>query len=542
MRKCFVLILLVALILVACIGNQSSTRPSSQTLVPTVISQTSIAAPTIEYPSPTTPSLTSTSTLAPATATVSPTPTASLFKGQALIAYETAGSSDKRLVLLDLSDGTSVEFNFPNGAFFATPFLNGLSPDARYFVYYEGGRVEMYDQLIAESPDFVMRVFDLDRQEVIFSTPLLSPEYPQNLKPIVEMTTDQYWMHETDRMVMLEDMYDTMQQTMMDYMRTVTWSPDGNLLAFASENPGPTSDMYFFDPLSGDAWRVTSEPRNVFGLTWAPDSSAIALETTLYYTQATRVTTDLLTRDGTLLGSVEYIYYFRDWVGSDKILLQRFIDFGDQFADLTLMSAIDDSRITLWEGSLEEFAFSPDLSSYMITSSQPNEPGQSPGLYLMMSGTETPLHLSESRFWKVAYWGSDQFAYGASAPDKGIRDEPQVGGTYGVSKTGELTLIDEGNWYFLPSPDGKFLVAYGPFDRITGLRVFGGDGKLLATLSDEKITCLAWDEATDSLAYQIGKILYIWQEGDEAARQVATQLEDEQDYRECGFTWVNLAP
>jgi WD40 repeat protein len=458
-----------------------------------------------------------------------------------LIAYERRDASEKRLVILNPSDGTSKEFRFPAGAIFATPFLAGLSPDGRYFVYYEGARLEIYDQLIAEPSDFVMRVLDLESQEVIFSTLLLSPEFPQNLKPIVEMTVDQYWMDEPDQQAMLDNMYYTMRRTMLEKIRSIAWSPDGSLLAYPSQDPGPTSDMYYFDPAQGKSWRASSEPRHVFALTWAPDSAAIVLETTLYQTQGTHITTDVVDRLGEIIRTVENKGYFREWFAPDLMLFSRFTDSGDSYFELVLISANTGEQTMLWEGSFADLAIAPDLSSYMLTSSQPSS-DQSPGLYLVLTGIEAPLHLSESVGWNVSYVGAEPFSYTASAPTTGIFGDPQTGGSYSVSLTGELSLFDEGTHYFLPSPDARFLAAYGPYEKIAGLTMFTGKGKPLITLSSSVIRCLNWDPASDILAYQDGKSLYLWQEGDESGRQLATQLEDELDYQECAFTWINPPP
>jgi len=530
-RYQFFLVFLAALILFSC--SETSPAPSIPPIKIVVTSQP-------ESPTPPNLPLAPTNTSQPATATVSPTPTRSIPHDRLMIAYESS-APDIPLILLDPLDGLSYEFDFPPGTIFATPFLDGLSPDARYFVFYEGGMEDQYENLNAKPSDFEMRVLDLDSREVIFSTPLLSPEFPKDLEPIVEMTEDEYWMVEPDREVKLENMNYTMQMTVLNYLRTVAWSPDGGLLAFASQNPGPSSDMYFFDPADSAAWKVTGELGHVYELTWAPDSSAIALETTLYYRHMTRITTDLWTHEGTPLGSVEH-NYFSSWLNPMTILLFRQVDFGDPFFDLRLMKVIDNDLTHYWDGSFDDFAVSPDLSSALIGSSQPNEPGQSPGLYLKMRDEETPLHLSEASFWNVAYWGSQRFTYAASAPDTGAFEVPQTGGTYGVTQTGELFLIDDGNWYLLPSPNREFLAAYGPFDRIRGLRVFDGEGELQATLNEAKITCLQWNAASTSLAYQVEGRLYIWEVGDESARQVANNLQAQLFHGECAFRWVNDRP
>ncbi|NJD58907.1 MAG: hypothetical protein C3F13_18365 [Anaerolineales bacterium] len=541
MRKTLILILLVSLILAACSANQPSPLPSNQPQEPAASSPVVMASPTSLPATPTIALPTSTNTLTPATATPIPSPTQPLPQGMPLIAYEHRVASEQRLVFLNPSDGTSKEFRFPTGAIFATPFLAGLSPDARYFVYYEGARLEMYDQLVAEPSNFVMRVLDLESQKVIFSTLLLSPDFPQNLKPIVEMTTEEYWMDEPDRQAMLDNMYYTMQRTMLGKIRSVAWSPDGSLLAYASQDPGPTSDMYYYDPAQGNSWRASSEPRHVFNLTWAPDSAAIVLETTLYQTQGTHITTDVLDRLGTIIRTVEDIGYFREWFAPDMMLFSRFTDSGDSYFELVLVSASTGEQTMLWEGSFADLAIAPDLSSYMLTSSQPSS-GQPPGLYLVLTGTEAPLHLSESVGWNVSYVGAEPFSYVGGAPSTGIFGDPQTGGSYSVSLIGELTLFDEGNHYFLASPDARFLAAYGPYEKIAGLRMFTGDGKPLVTLSNSVIRCLNWDPASSVLAYQDGKSLYLWQVGESSARQVASQLETKLEYGECGFTWVGIHP
>jgi len=76
MRKYFISFLLAALVLAACTRNQTSPKPSGQSLLPTIATQTGITAPATLSPSPTTPPLVFTTALASATAAVAPTPAA----------------------------------------------------------------------------------------------------------------------------------------------------------------------------------------------------------------------------------------------------------------------------------------------------------------------------------------------------------------------------------------------------------------------------------------------------------------------------------
>ena len=146
---------------------------------------------------------------------------------------------------------------------FATPFLAGLSPDARNFVTFEGGQTEsLYDaeHLRTSTPDLVLHVHALLSGKVIFSTPLLSPSFPQDLEPIAETIKDEW--HFTFQDAPFEDVVAATQEMLLDYIRNVSWSPDGSLLAFACQNPGPSSDLYFFSPESGTAQRVHQRSRS----------------------------------------------------------------------------------------------------------------------------------------------------------------------------------------------------------------------------------------------------------------------------------------
>jgi hypothetical protein len=123
-----------------------------------------------------------------------------------------------------------------------------------------------------------------------------------------------------------------------------------------------------------------------------------------------------------------------------------------------------------------------------------------------------------------------------------MHENPQTGGTYGISENGEMTLIDENHWYLLPSPDGKLLAGYGARGWLKGLRLFDGDGKIIVDLDDREITCLNWSPDSTSLAYQVGQHMYLWELGQQKAHLVAEPLEDMLDYDECGFTWVEPEP
>jgi hypothetical protein len=289
MRPLFPLFLMIATLLPSC--AQSFTEPlptisSPSTFTPEPITRILTSPPPTRTtttepptPSPTLPPPTPTDRTA-STSAFTFQQVESLPLDKPLIAYEAGSDQNKILLLADPAESTVYEFSFPSAARFATPFLAGLSPDAHYFVYFEGGQLErLYDveHLRTSTPDLVLHILDLRSGEVIFSTPLLSSSFPQDLEQIAEKIKDDW--NFTFQNAGFEDVVAATQEMLLDYILRVAWSPDGSLLAYASQDPGPSSDLYLFSPELGIARRLTADPGNVLRTMWAPDSSFLVMET-----------------------------------------------------------------------------------------------------------------------------------------------------------------------------------------------------------------------------------------------------------------------
>lgn len=525
MRSLFSLLLLTVFLLASC--AQSTPEPLH---TPTAPAEPPTLSPTLPNPTPTDgPAATSALTFQQAM---------SLPLDRALIAFESSDAQkNQTLFLADPAESTNYEFSFPATARYATPFLAGLSPDTRYFVYFEGGQIEsLYDieHLRTNTPDLVLHVLSLQSGKVIFSIPLLSPSYPQDLVPIAETIQDEY--NSIFSNASFEDAVAATKEMLLDYIRSVSWSPDGSLLAFASQNPGPSSDLYFFSPESGTSRRVTTDPGHVLKSVWAPDSSVLVMETSLFDRHAREDTTYLLSRDGSLRGSfTSQIWWFHNWHDPTTALLYGSTDAGDYF-ELKTLSADDGTISMLWEGSWGDIAFSDDLSSFLVSSVMPAPPAPPhPGLFLGSRDDGSLVALSKKIGWEVTHWGSERFAFAASSFE---------GGTIGVTPDGEIVTIDDEYWRFDASPNGSYLAGYNR-DRpgnvpgiLPGLRIFDGSGQLQESIADISITCVRWNAASTALAYQAESRLYLWDAASGSTRQISDQLNQE----ECAFKWVRDTP
>jgi hypothetical protein len=63
-----------------------------------------------------------------------------------------------------------------------------------------------------------------------------------------------------------EEVIASTQQMMLDHIRRIDWSPDGTLLAFASQNPGPSSDLYIYSPENGTVRPLNTDLEHVFNV------------------------------------------------------------------------------------------------------------------------------------------------------------------------------------------------------------------------------------------------------------------------------------
>jgi hypothetical protein len=546
MRSLFSLLLLTAFLLSSC-GQRSpeplpTTTPlPTSTTPPHTTTSTSPPPTRTATPIPPTPS----PTLPSPTPTIIPTATSAFTLRQGtpppldrpLIAIESERAQSKVLLLADPAENAIYEFSFPAEAHFATPFLAGLSPGTRYFVYFEGGELETLwdvEHLRASAPDVVLHVLDLRSGEVIFSTPLLSPSFPEDLVPIAESIKDDWTFSNFD--VPFDAVVAATQEMLLDYIRNVAWSPDSSLLAYASQDPGPSSDLYFFYPASRTAQRMTDDPAHILRIIWAPDSSALVIDTSLFDRHAREDTTYLLSRWGTLLMSkTSQVWFFNNWHDSTHAFFYGGTDAGDLF-ELKMASAPDWTLNTLYEGSYSDIAFTPDLSTFLLSSVMPSAPSPPyPGLFLGRTDDGSLRMLTEVWGWgEVVYWGSERFDFATSSID---------GGIIGVTLDGEYEKLDDGFWHLAPSPNGSYLAGYFRYlygystSILPGLRLFDGNGKLLES-DDFDVTCVQWNAASNTLAYQVESGLYLWEAASGSTRLISDQLSAE----ECAFNWVQDTP
>ena len=262
MRKAtFLLVSLVAILVFAC-GMPASPTP-----------------PTVEGPTPTLPTLTSTPTHTStpvSTATEKPaTPTLTVEPGLRTegpyFAYFQQKNLILRLVLVDADGGGRRVIELPKAisdayayATLPAPDIRFVSPDGRWLAYYTGSAGK-YGPLPTQGTfDLALNLFDLETGEIRLITPLLSKEYPNNFVEAAQLLNNP------------EITADYLYQAFVEGItRSLAWSPDGKYLAFGGQMDGLSSDLYLYDMAEKTIQRLSSGDQELQWIEWSPDGKWI---------------------------------------------------------------------------------------------------------------------------------------------------------------------------------------------------------------------------------------------------------------------------
>jgi len=448
-----------------------------------------------------------------------------------LLAYFEGPRSSTGLFLVHPETYGRFEFQLEPDAILSSSPMSGLSPRGRYLAFFRGGHLDpKYNLLDSISDAFSLDVIDLHTGEPTYSAELLGDDYMSDLEALAaRLSTDPYFQ---DADSPLAEARSASESTLLYGIRSLAWSQDGGVLAFASQEHGPSSDLYFFAPTLRDSWRVSSELGHIEELSWAPGSSSIVAITADYDTHGGLAhQAAVFSREGKRVLSVSP--YLLGWANPQWLLYSNGRDYGDGFFDLRAVPISGEPSLSLWAETFGAFALAPDLSEILIsrTDTPPDEVVPR-GLLRTVPGSSTPNLLSDGLYWAVSYWGSDQFEFAAASPDKG---------TVGVGPTGALTQLDSLPWKVEASPDGSLAALYasgqaGPHNEYpgpTGLRIIDDDGNLIAVLATTPVYCPAWRPDSRGLAFQSYDGLYYWELGSSTTTQI-----DFIDDWSCDFAWT----
>jgi roadblock/LC7 domain-containing protein len=329
---------------------------------------------------------------------------------------------------------------------------NGVSPDGRYYAFYEGA---------LRSGGLTLALFNMQEKRVDLHIPILPTNYETRLD---ELAADLF-ANPPDELInyTAERLAEELRFSMLSGITARAWSPDGTLLAFAGQIDGLSSDLYVLDVETFQIKRLTDGRSNIQEISWSPDGKWILHGSAYRVGVGNYLTNHLVSADGSRVVSFPALegQLWHDWVSPNLFILSESAN-GPGNYDLKVIDLSSMEVRGLWRSSYSDFAFSPERWLLLVSHIPSFEGDPPPGLYLSrMGGTEGEL-IQEGVFWELDFLGLDDFPFIAVK---------ETVGTNLVSPEGGLKQIDDQIHEVLPSPDKHFIALYDLRDSI-GLSIY----------------------------------------------------------------------
>lgn len=272
-----------------------------------------------------------------------------------------------------------------------------ISSDGNW-VPYEPGSYEN------EPYDYSLNLLNLEDGTSQFVVKLLSPDFPKNIEPIVK-STFQY-----DPSLYGADCADMrcrrshVKDEVAISAGISEWSPDGQLIAFAAQIDGPSTDIYIYSMQDKTIRRLTDDLQNVGRvLEWSPDGKRLLYTNVIpgtdfgNFDRETFHVTDLGGKNLQL--SQEILIntvwgYMRGWIANNLYLIQvNSLDNPPKSSQLIVLNTENGEVTEIWPYPTHEIAIDTDNKRIILSFHQPHftDPipnAPEPGIYFVSTNGE----------------------------------------------------------------------------------------------------------------------------------------------------------
>ncbi|MEP7135557.1 MAG: hypothetical protein ABI904_11555 [Chloroflexota bacterium] len=413
--------------------------------------------------------------------------------------------NDKEQVALVNQDGSGIKtIPLPDNGFHA----GNLSPTGEWIVFYTGSEGL---QTLTDGPkyDLALNLMHLPDGATHKVTDLLSKDFPDSLSKFADIAKNS-----NESIISIMDTATSaslVQDSFINSLRMNQWSSSGEVLAFASEIDGPSTDLYLYNLKTGSIRRLSSGSKNIDFIEWFPDGNQI-----LYSSSYTVCEGDCST------------YYVTNLDGTSSRMINNFDTFGggtyiDGWSNNSMMTIYtranvigicclrnfdfeNDNLNMLYSGSFENYAYDPqaDLLAISIKDNIAN--------LLGIPSTDNTVNISHGVYFidkngmrKVEELGLVYYL--------GWKDYPFVlsaNGTKLLSASGKSKLLTEQEFVPFASRNNQYvaLCDLGWSQTANGLKVFDNKENLVLEVNNQKIAKVIWRIDSQGLFYVTNNQLY----------------------------------
>jgi len=436
----------------------------------------------------------------------------------------------KEQVVLVNQDGSGVKIiPLPDGAFNA----GKPSPTGEWLVFYTGSDSEQ------TSYDLALNLMHLPDGATHKATDLLSKDFPNNLEKYAEVVKNNYLdIASLD----IPTIVDTLRGSFTYRLLISSWSPSGEVLAFAGEMDGPSVDLYLYNLKTGNIQRLSSGSKNIDFIDWFPGGDQILYSGSYLPCEGDCSTYYVTNLNGSFSREIKNFEtygggtYFENWFGKTVLTMYTQANVIGTCC-LRNFDFENDKLNMLYSDPFQNYAYDPqtDLLAISIKDSTDDLLGIStpdstktidPGTYF----------IDRNGMRKVEEIGAVYYL--------GWKDYPFILSANGMkllSASGASKILTDGEFVPFASHNNQY-VALCDLDwskSTNGLKVFDNTGSLILEVRDQKITNVTWRIDSQGLFYVTNNQLYYVGIQDETPILVDAHLNDkESDTRYQSFNWV----
>ena len=338
----------------------------------------------------------------------------------------------KTLTMMGIDGIINKEIPIPNITY--TDLEKAVSPNGRWLAYFTGSIREPYD--------FTLNLLDISNGESNIIANLIGPDFPENLRPIAETLDLSHYQGECSNVECLINLNSII---LGDGIASLAWAPDSQILAFAAQIDGPSSDIYLYDTESRTIRRLTDEIEHIWSIYWSPTGEFISYDAALpgpvdpyvyWYMADTRINTTQSSRMNA--GPSYYVTRF-GWITDTAYLYAIDTVYyepmgpGPIFTSVQYINFENNEKKEIWPYGSESIVMDQENSKVILTTNGDNDSQLSAGTY-MVSLDGSFIQLSDTTYELIK--GQDSFkTYFAHDENDQI---------YSISPNGEVKLLGQG--------------------------------------------------------------------------------------------------
>ncbi len=295
---------------------------------------------------------------------------------------EAVGVENAGWYLVNLPEGDRHFLNKVDGCKYESCFEPSFSPDGQWLVFYTPNNLQpSATDKPAATPQVTLNLMKLSSGKIVHHINLLPYDYPKNFEKLLATIP-------VNAGIDIPSL-SSLQESFLQGLDSVDWSPNGNYMAFAGAMDGPSSDLYVYNMQTSAIQRLSDGSKNIQWINWSADGKEIFQASSYYdacegdcnsyYTVAldgkpARAMTHLDNNGGVnisvgwLTPSRELMY--SDANGSGEAYLRYF--------DYELNQTVD-----LYPFALDSVALDPDSKMLLVLSSYENVPNTPIGIHLI---------------------------------------------------------------------------------------------------------------------------------------------------------------